>query len=330
MSAPTGTQTTTDPEVAAYARQVREALADVPAARLEELLEDLEEHLVEVAAETPGPLTDRLGSPADYAAELRRAAGLPETTPDAPTGTARPRLIERLRERYGDHSAVVAVRDFLPELRPAWWVVRGWAAVAAVDAVFTGPVDLPLPTLGLGVIGWLVTAGAVAWSVRWGLRTRAAGTPLTHVTAAANLVLAVCALVATVGLVAAAPSPDYASEVSYDTGPTTLTHEDGTPITNIVPYGPDGEPLTGVLLYDQDGRPIDNLSTYTTDGSEVRPQSGPAQPDNAYPQAQVVTAYDQYGNAQETEVPLPLPSAQPTPTAAPTEPTPEPVPAPVP
>ena len=67
--------------------------------------------------------------------------------------------------------------------------------------------------------------------------------------------------------------------VSYDSGPTTLVHEDGTPITNIVPYGPDGEPLTGVLLYDQDGRPIDNLSTYTTDGSEVRSQGGPAQPD---------------------------------------------------
>ena len=335
MSTPTsaqiGTPTDADPEVAAYARQVREALADVPPARLEELLEDLEEHLVEVAAETPGPLTDRLGSPVDYAAELRRAAGLPEPVAGE-TGTVdRPGVLRRLREQYGDHRTVVAVRQFLPELRPAWWVIRGWAAVAAVDAVFTGPVDLPLPTLGLGVVGWLVTAAAVAWSVRWGLRTRAAGTPLTHATAAANLVLAVCTLVALVGLVAAAPGPDYASEVSYDTGPSTLTHEDGTPITNIVPYGPDGGPLTGVLLYDQDGRPIDNLSTYTVDGSEVRSQGGPAQPDNAYPQAQVVTGYDQYGNAQETEVPLPTPSAEPTPTPAPTvEPSPAPVPEPTP
>ncbi len=73
--------------------------------------------------------------------------------------------------------------------------------------------------------------------------------------------------------------------------------------------------MTGVLLYDQDGRPIDNLSTFTGDGGEVRSQDGPAQPDNAYPQAQVVVGYDQYGNARETEVPLPTPS--PTPEVSP-------------
>ena len=65
-----------DAEVLAYARDVRAELADVPAERLAELLDDLEEHLVEVAGEGGEPLTVRLGPPAEYAAELRRAAGL--------------------------------------------------------------------------------------------------------------------------------------------------------------------------------------------------------------------------------------------------------------
>ncbi|MCO7221834.1 hypothetical protein [Klenkia sp. PcliD-1-E] len=312
MSAAAGsTQTSTDPEVAAYARQVREALADVPAARLEELLEDLEEHLVEVASETPGPLDERLGSPAAYAAELRRAAGLPEPTGVA--APARPGILERLRERWGDRPAVVAVRDFLPELRPAWWVVRGWAAVAAVEAVFLGQVGIPLPTLGLGPVGWVVTGAAVVWSVRLGLRARAAGTPLTHATGFLNVGLALCALVAVIGLANQRTSSEYyPAEVSYDSGPTTLVHEDGTPITNIVPYGPDGTPLTGVLLYDQDGRPIDNLSDWTGDGTTVQPQDTvPAQPANAYPQSQVVTGYDEYGN--EVDEVFPAPVAEPTP-----------------
>ncbi|SCX38477.1 hypothetical protein SAMN03159343_0422 [Klenkia marina] len=333
MSAPTtssaASAASADPEVAAYARQVREALADVSAARLEELLEDLEEHLVEVASETPGPLDDRLGSPAAYAAELRRAAGLPE----APDGAPGDRTdgwrwdLARYRDRYADHGVVVAVREFLPELRPAWWVVRGWAVVAVLGYAVQGEVTMPLPSLGLGVVGWAITLAVVVWSVRVGLRTRAAGAGLTHGWAAVNLALAVCTVIAVVGVADRFSYAGYdPTTVSYDSGPTTLVHEDGTPITNIVPYGPDGEPLAGVLLYDQDGRPIDNLSTWDDDGTEVRPQQGvPVQPDNAYPQRQEVVTYDEYGTPQTAESPLPT-TAAPSSSAPPVEPTPEPAP----
>lgn len=315
------TSTQTDPEVTAYARQVREALADVPSARLEELLEDLEEHLVEVASETPGPLSDRLGPPAEYAAELRRAAGLPEgelVTAAAP----REGLLARWTTRVRDSDAYRQLVAFLPELRPAWWVLRGWAVVAVVDHVFVGGGVPLLPTLGLGVIGWLVTAAVVVASVRLGLRARAADQPRTPVVAVANLALAACAAGALIGLAAGGPTTSYPDTVSYDPGPTTLTHEDGTPITNIVPYGSDGQPLDGVLLYDQDGRPIENVSTYTSDGEQVsRQDDGAPRPANAYPQQQVVTGYDEFGNPVEIEVSLPTaqvtPSAEPTATADP-------------
>jgi uncharacterized membrane protein len=54
---------TTQYEITAYVDAVSAALAGLPAATRDELLEDLPEHLAEVAAEGAGTLTDRLGAP---------------------------------------------------------------------------------------------------------------------------------------------------------------------------------------------------------------------------------------------------------------------------
>src|SRR5438270_260515 len=48
-------------DVAAYAAAVRAALADLPPAEAQALLEDLDDHLAEVAAESTEPLAQRLG-----------------------------------------------------------------------------------------------------------------------------------------------------------------------------------------------------------------------------------------------------------------------------
>src|SRR5215216_3750605 len=72
-----GVNDTIAAEVAGYATAVRAACADLPGPDRELLLEDLEDHLQEVAAEAGGPLAERLGEPEDYAAELRASAGLP-------------------------------------------------------------------------------------------------------------------------------------------------------------------------------------------------------------------------------------------------------------
>jgi hypothetical protein len=338
MTAPQ--QTGPDVEVRAYAREVRAALADVPADRLAELLDDLEEHLVEVAAEGGEPLVVRLGPAAEYAAELRSAAGLaePAAAPAAPAGTRatwRGELRAGLR-RVQASPSYGAVQQFLPELRPAWWVLRAWAALVAVDALFTGSSSFPLPTFGVGpLVGLVLTGLAVTWSVRRGLRVRqdpSLGHP--KVAVAANGVLAVLALVAVFG---AGGSPEPAM-AWYDQAPSTaeLAHEDGTPITNIHPYSSDGEPLEDVLLYDQDGRPIDNVAGYTADGEEVqRLDAVPPAPANAFPQQQRVFGYDESGNPVWTTPGagspdggvLPAPEPLPTPETLP-GPAPDPFPAP--
>src|SRR3979411_2356036 len=60
-------------DVATYAASVRAALSDLPGDQAEVLLEDLEDHLREVASEEGGPLAERLGPPEQYAQELRAA-----------------------------------------------------------------------------------------------------------------------------------------------------------------------------------------------------------------------------------------------------------------
>lgn len=74
--------------VATYLAQVRAELSDLPPGELEDVLEDVSGHLTEVAAEfeqepTAAALDERLGSPRQYADELRTAAGYPPRTQQA-------------------------------------------------------------------------------------------------------------------------------------------------------------------------------------------------------------------------------------------------------
>src|SRR5437762_13160785 len=74
-------------DVAAYAAAVRAALTDLPPAEAQALLEDLDDHLAEVAAESTEPLAQRLGPAQGYAAELRsayRTSGLDDDRRRAP------------------------------------------------------------------------------------------------------------------------------------------------------------------------------------------------------------------------------------------------------
>lgn len=63
-------------ELDEYLARVRKALADLPADELTELMEDVEPHVTEVFGEDGSPV-ERLGTPEDYAAELRATGGYP-------------------------------------------------------------------------------------------------------------------------------------------------------------------------------------------------------------------------------------------------------------
>ena len=241
-------------EIAAYAAAVRAALRDLPALEQEVLLEDLELHLAEVRAESDAPLLSRLGPPDEYARELRTAYGS--------TGPASRRRFPRFRRSIRAAVSAVsatqayrAVRDYLPELRPAWWVLRAYLVVLALAVMLRGDQTvgpLPTPFTSGGLVEIIAMAVAIVLSIkigRWSARGRG-GTfwPLY----AGNAVAGLTGLLA-LGTMSTIPNwvTFSAAGEQYGGPPYALG-----PVTNIYPYSLDGRPLDGVLLYDQNGSPV--------------------------------------------------------------------------
>lgn len=255
---------TAQDEIALYVEGVRQALAGLPAATRDELLEDLPEHLAEVLAEGGGSLTDRLGAPEAYAAELSASAGLGAGTAPPPSdvrsraaATAarhRARLAARLNgpdEFVGRLLGYPRARDFLVLLRPAWWVLRGYLAVMAISFFVEeseSPVGL-LPRIdGDLPMGLMLLAVAVIGSVWLGSRGGPAGRGKRRLLKLASVVLVFFAII---GFFEAdeAARRDFYEPVGYQQS----RYDD---VQDVFVYDVEGRLLTNVQLYDQAGRAI--------------------------------------------------------------------------
>lgn len=269
-------------DVRSYVDQVRSRLAHLPDDDRAELLDDLEHHLTEVAAESDLPLVRVLGDPATFTADLLTSAGLaPESPADAPTAR-RP-----LRQRLVTVAPVRAVRAhpawkqtvaFLPDLRPGWWVARGAAAVcvpAFIQGVRSDLSTFPVPKLlGSALVGLMALAVAIPFSVWLGRRAKASPGArrldlAASILVAAGVLLTIAGLRAEAGPVYAhsyySPSPGAVSTPSGN----SLHDGEGRPITNIHAYDREGRPIEGVLLYDQTGRPLDDVSPIDEGGDQI-------------------------------------------------------------
>jgi len=157
-------------EVARYAAAVRAELFDLAMPEREALLEDLEDHLAEVLAESELPLASRLGTPEAYAAELRAAYGAGLRTPTRRFPWIH-RLVGAAVAQVSGWSSVQAVREYLPELRPAWWVLRAYLVVLVLAVILRGDQDIhpiPNPFTSGGVVEIIAMAVAVVLSIRLG------------------------------------------------------------------------------------------------------------------------------------------------------------------
>jgi hypothetical protein len=174
-SAPGGTRTA---EIAAYLADVRAVMTDLDPGVRDGLLDDLPEHLAEVAAADTAPLQSRLGSPAAFAAELRSAAGLapappsvarrPNEQPVSPAQLAREFAVG-LDRSLGRLAGYDTLRELLVALRPGWWVLRG-AGVASFLAIATRYASYYMNFADVIVMSLVAFIGALI-SVRLGRAT---------------------------------------------------------------------------------------------------------------------------------------------------------------
>jgi hypothetical protein len=301
-------------DVATYAASVRAALSDLPSEQARVLLEDLEDHLTEIAAEPGGPLTERLGPPEQYAQELRTAYGAARVSTRRQDPALRDLQLARAWVTRSEWYR--QVRAFLPDLRPAWWVLRGYLAALILTAAFSvgyglGPIPNPITKRGLAEI---LAMGIAIWlSVRIGRRSRNLRQGARFLAVSANVLIALVA-VGVLGQMHTFTYSELIGTATPEQAPFNAAFAAG-PTTNIYPYSQDGKPLTNILLYDQDGQPI------TVQQSEAQ-TSYPIGADgkaitNAYPLTQRHQNGDPVVAPRVAFPPWPTPSATASPSATP-------------
>ncbi|MGH3850806.1 MAG: HAAS signaling domain-containing protein, partial [Pseudonocardiaceae bacterium] len=163
------TTITRNDEVEQYLREVREHLASLSGEAREEILDDLRNHLFEVAADSDVSLRMRLGDPAAFADDLVASAGLTvtdEAGADQPPSNSGllARTLERGR-RVANDPRLREVKTFLLQLVPGWWVLRAYLVVALLSGIQSGREALRvfpfLVFFDSAVVGFLVLASAI-------------------------------------------------------------------------------------------------------------------------------------------------------------------------
>jgi hypothetical protein len=245
--------------------------------QVDDLTDGLEADLADALADVDGggvaagvpdvlDLVARFGPPAEYARELRAAAGLPE--PDSVPRAGGPRAAlsrsrarwhrrtERIVERLDSRPWWPGVRDLGLSVRPLWWLLRAWVVYQVLMQTFTR---------GWGRGGWtpanaptlLLFVGVLLVSVQWG---RGLWVPrrlplLVRAVSAGAIVLVLPALIWASN--ASAPVTYY-SENEYV--PQDGVWVDGTQVSNLFVYDAEGNPLSDVQVFDDRGRAVRTVS----------------------------------------------------------------------
>ncbi|SED86554.1 hypothetical protein [Ruania alba] len=276
------TETGATNAVGAYARAVREHLNDLQPETLDELTGGLEADLTdsladrlspeELARMSPADMARRFGDPGAYAAEMRDAAGI---APPEPGRSGRRTLAQAIadggRSLQGRWSAFVARHKILTaigpmvrDLRPVWWVLRGWL-LFQVASLLLGQAWEVFPD---GNLFWLLLIGFVVLSVQWGRGAIGRGPGLRWTGYAASVFALLVALPVLTGIQRAASIHDSALrsatyEMGYDDGTAAAEQlassgvvVDGERVDNLFVYGTDGQPIEAAQIVDQDGNPI--------------------------------------------------------------------------
>ncbi|GAA3398814.1 hypothetical protein GCM10020369_83230 [Cryptosporangium minutisporangium] len=260
---------------------------------------------------TEAALVERLGRPEAYAAELRISAGL-GPAPDTAVPKKVRTLIDRARTRLDGMPAYRRFRAFLPELRPGWWVLRGYFAAVVLTAMLWGNFRGPLPDGGSETVVFLLFAAAAAYGSVWlGRRSDGFGRWGRRAVLAGGLFVGFVGL----GIVMSTSGPNYGGQADY--------YYSGGPLesaTDLRVYGPDGQLIRDAQVFDQHGNPI-LLPSSCEYVPRTRADGGVAE--NVYPRSlnQPPSVYCEDGSAPVAErlpglLPAPPTDVVETPTEA--------------
>ena len=228
------TLTSTTSAVAAtadYLSRCDEHLGDLPPAIQAQLRQDIAEIVDEVCGELGGAPTELVGPPERFVAELRAAAGWPLPAPAVSPGGTEPdsHSLRHLLRAVREHRSLLWTRALLPELRPAWWVLRGYLIAVAIGRVTGAPRRpewllelLPYwPVIGSRLLGLAVIASAIYVSVEAGRR------PLSRSRRLGRALASIVAISTAMAL--AADLKSHATVGPYLSAPTFVDHNQGPP-----------------------------------------------------------------------------------------------------
>ncbi len=240
--------TTMSMAVAEYVGRCFEHLRDLPQPDRDEMLNDIRQIVHEVSAELEGRTEDLLGPPERFVSELRRAAGV---SPPEESRAQRHRshhvvreVWAKLRNRIDIASVVAGTSKLVSELRPAGWVVRGYALAFLVGSLLGAGWDVewilgvaPVPRSEF--LGGLLTAALIVASVLIG-RRRPAGWARVAVIAASALavlasLMALSALRTATEHVVLGDSPPSAIALDESVFPITTMLTSGTVPSETIP-----------------------------------------------------------------------------------------------
>lgn len=262
-------------EVSRYYDQVVAALAGLAPAARQDLIEDLPDHLAEVAAEVSaegaGSLRERLGAPEVYAQELLAAAGVQAADQPAAgalsarlaQGLRRARtLAERVDLQGGRLVGYPRLVDLLRAIRPGWWVLRGWLAAQFLS----GAHDREswsgfIPDLGGNrMLGLVLTLAMIAGSVALGRRSLRWSAWAGRAMAAASVLIALWGA----GVLAANVGGTAYAYSGPDSGYSPYAE-----ISDVYAYDREGRLVEGARLFDQNGNPLQLGSGYCANGLQA-------------------------------------------------------------
>ena len=237
----------TDINIQAFAEAVRAELADLPKREIQDLTDGLEADLAEKLAEEGVDFANV--SAADYAAELREAAGVASRTKLFSFTAFNANFVEWANS----NSARKAVYDFAYSLRPAWWVLRAVVAYVIIS------------TLAMNQIPYWLLVVFVFVSIQWGRKKWLTQKFFSAILVPLN-VLAAVLLIPTQSIVTSRIDEYYSLQNIMGNLPSIDgLRLQGVEVNEIKAYDSTGTEVQGLTFEDADGNQL--LPSDTTPGA---------------------------------------------------------------